>query len=258
MRNLFFALYGSGIEWNIYCLAMLLVGFVLLIVAIKKFKKSAKIISIIVSVLLMWQIIPCAFCLKSDIAQYNSQYDKGIKYMEMAVNTAVIPWQKGIYYSKLADCYFVLKQGKLIIENFDKAYKYIKSYSIYKPFGYHSMLAYNAAGDYETYLKILKELKLYRFLAIYEVILNNDYKAALEYANLAVESGSQSVYDYATRASINYKLNNKSEEHKDYQKALELAKNQAESNYVKGYKAIIDKEVLRQKFAAKEMGFLGE
>ena len=139
MRDLFFAMYGYiGINWAIWCLVFLLVGIVLLIVSFVKLKKKTKIAGIILSVLLTWQIvpvgfwwkawssIPCTACaLKKGATATNQKFEK---YMNIAANTSLIPWQKGAYYCLIADEMCFNHQGPKAIEYYNKAYKYIKSY----------------------------------------------------------------------------------------------------------------------------------
>ncbi len=270
MRDLFFAMYGTGLEWTIWCLLFLLIGIVLLIVSLVKLKKKAKIAGIIISALLIWQIVPVGFYWKAWLCRselpfsvavntnpqnykFNNNYEKTIKHLKAAANTSLIPWQKGAYFCKIAATYGASKQGFKAIEYYNKAYKYIKSYK-YKQCWLIAMLIYDVGGKTDVSAKIADELKLYSTESVY-LLIQERYSEALKIINKDIKG---SAYDYARRACINRALGNRDAELADFQKALSLVKDEKQKKYVMEYKQIRDKELARKKQAAKNMGFVKE
>lgn len=278
MRDLFFEMYGTGIEWTIWCLLFLLIGIILLIVSLIKLKKKAKIAGIIVSALLIWQIVPVGFywmawfsSVKTPVNEliasggempikYIPSPNNFVKYMEIAVNTSVIPWQKGIYYCEIAYEYGAFKQGHNAIKAYDKAYRYIKSYK-YDNCWRLAPFVYELSGDYKKALKIADESKRQFQFYVSCLISNNEYDKALILLNKMLEFQADNMfyaYVYANRAYVNYALGNKDAELADYQKALSLAKDEKQKKYVMEYRQIRDKELTRKKQAAINMGFVKE
>ena len=267
MRDLFFAMYGySGIEWTIWCLVFLLIGVVLLIISLVKLKKKTKIAGIILSVLLIWQIMPVGFwwmawssipCRACAIQNgFAMNYQKFEKYMNIAANTSLIPWQKGAYYGLIASEMNINHQGPKAIEYYDKAYKYIKSYK-YKQVWATAFLIYYYAGDTEKALKIAEELEAYVFIARHYII-EQKYPEALNAANKSIKKAPDWFSCYLTRAYINMVLGNKSEELADYQKALSLAKDEKQKQSIREYKQLRDKQLEIKKRNAVDMGFVKE
>ena len=277
MRDLFFGMYGTGIEWAIWCLLFLLIGVILLIISLVKLKKKAKIAGIIVSLLLIWQIVPVSFEVKAVVTAFNLSYsdltatykvpkssninhEKFEKYMKLSANTAIIPWQKGIIYCLIADDCGAAKQGPKAIGYYNKAYKYIKSYK-YDNCWIHAPIVYELSGDYKKALKIADESKRQFLFYVSCLISHEEYNKALFLINKIVEyqpDNPAHFYMYANRAYVNFALGNKEAELADYQKALSLAKDEKQIQYVKEYRQIRDKELARKKQAAKNMGFIKE
>lgn len=275
MRDLFFAMYGTGIEWTIWCLLFLLTGVILLIVSLVKLKKKAMVAGIIVSALLIWQIVPVGFWWKAYltrtdmtypelVAAYNGQvkyrfnnnYSGYIRYMEIAANTSLIPWQKGAYYCEIAKEYGESKSGPIAIEYYNKAYRYIKSYKYVHCWGLADIMYY-LSGDIETAIKITESLNLYYSTSIYYIAKAN-YPKALECMNKYIDAHPNSSYGYAKRAYINNKLGYYDYELADYKRAISLSKNEKEKLYVFEYKRIGEKELNGKRLAAKNMGFVKE
>ena len=274
MRDLFFAVYGyDGIGWTICCLLFLLIGIILFIVSLVKLKKKAKIAGIIVSVLLIWQIVPVGFYLQAYLCRselpfsvaidsnpqnykFNNNYKDTVKYMKIAANTSLIPWQKGAIYCHIAFEYGASKQGPKAIEYYNKAYKYIKSYK-YKSLWLTAPLVYDTYGDTEKAIEIAESLKLYSLAAIY-YIAKEKYPEALDAANKGIQLSPNSFGNYLYRAYINRVIGNKNEEIANYQKALSLTKTEKQKQMVLEYKQIRNKELARKKQAAINMGFIKE
>ncbi len=274
MRDLFFAMYGNGIEWTIWCLLFLLIGVILLIVSLVKLKRKAKITGIILSILLIWQMVPVGFYYKAIVAGFNNQsytelyksyygqkndsfnYPNYLKYMNIAINTSLIPWQKGVYYCEIAKSSAIPKKGTVSIEYYNKAYKYIKSYK-YQLCWLLAPFAYDAAGNTNKAIEIADELKLYSLISIY-YIGEGKYSEALDAANKGVQLSPNNYSCYLYRAYANMALGNKTDEYKDYQMALSLAKNDKQKQMVFEYKQLRDKELARKKQAAINMGFIKE
>lgn len=273
MRDLFFAMYGTGLEWTIWCLLFLLIGIVLLIVSFVKLKKKAKIAGIIISALLIWQIVPVGFYWKALFSRtdmspseliaayneqgkyvYNNNYFGYIKYMKLAANTSLIPWQKGAYYCEVAKEFMESKNGLKAVEYYNKAFKYIKDYKYYICWKFAG-LTYYLSGDINTAIKITEALGLHYTSSIYYTAIEN-YPKALEYMNYYIEFNPNSSYAYARRAYINNKLGYHDYELGDYKRAVSMAKNEKEKMYVLEYLKIGENELNWHQQAAKNMGFV--
>ena len=231
-----------------------------------KLKKKAKIAGIIVSALLIWQIVPVGFwwmawssipCKACAIQNgFAMNYQKFEKYMNIAASTSLISWQKGAYYGLIAREMSFNKQGPKAIEYYNKAYKYIGSYK-YREFWGATFLVYGASGDVNTAIKMAEELKFYDMVSRY-YIMEEKYSEAMDAANKCIELSPNKSGCYLAKAYINMVLGNKSEEIADYQKALSLAKNDKQKQFVLENKQIREKDLARKKQAAINMGFVKE
>lgn len=275
MRDLFFAMYGTGIEWTVYCLFFLLMGIILLTISLVKLKKEGKswkrITTLIISILFIWQIIPMIFYWNAYFAGYNYisnskliagynehkrfpfNFQSYEKYMKIAANTSLIPWQKGSIYCKIANGYEINKQGQKAIEWYNKAYKYIKSYK-YKNVWLLASLLYNASGNTDIAVRIADEQKLYKVESDY-LIGCGKYDEAL---SILDKESIKNVNYYTRRAYLNRVLGNKDAERADYQSALSLVRNDKERKSVYEYKLYGDKVIALKKRIATSMGFAEE
>lgn len=271
-RDLFFVMYGNNLTWTSFCLLFFLIGLVLLIISCIKLKSKSKIFGVILSILFMWQIVPQIFyhlsyfsMLDMPISEafttcpckykYKKDNTDFIKYMRIAEQTAIIPWQKGAYLCELAKQYGLNYDGEKTLKTYNQAYKYIKSYK-YNCWTL-ALLTYEASGDIDIATKIATEQNLYSVAAGF-LIESEDYKTALEFINKAIENRPNNSNLYATRAFINSKLSNNKSEISDYNKAIELAKNAKEKNFAYKYKQIRNDIINNKNNYAIKMGFIKE
>ncbi len=140
-----------------------------------------------------------------------------------AINYAILPYQKGVFYSLTGEAYYQFeKDGVKAVQCYEKAHQYTKDYIAdgYIP----AALLYNVKGDYDKAIEISLARKTYNILTI-SYILKKDYKKALKYANLCINLNKSNPWYYCTRAIICRNLGNIENADKDYRKSLDLCNN---------------------------------
>lgn len=247
MNNIFEQIFYS-LYYQAFMPAFLVIAiiFAILILILGKYfskKYSKRIVTVICTV----AMIPLIFIIYEAIPYYfkihatltcNTQ--EAIANYNNAIKFAIIPAEKGFLYADLGTYYGgVMHNGVMAIENYENAYKYLKTYKSKKSlWGVIAALNYKARGDFDKAIEIFEEIEAYGGIAtVY--ILKNDYKNALIYSTKFVLKSPNS-HNYVQRATIYKNLGNNDLAQKDYDKALKLCRNQTQKdqiqNIFKNYK----------------------
>lgn len=239
-RDLFFAIWLNdiGAGWLmfitlLFCLylAFLFFAFARTMAKNNKFHKK-HLIHLGVLLILAYQLIPISLSFKS-IESY-SDIKKSIYFKQLAIKTAIIPWQKGAYYCELAMLYYQSKNYEKMREAQSIAYYYLKSYD-YSCWGMNFIPFYRE-GDYDTAIKIAQNFlkkhggEPYAYIARC-YLMKNDIKNADLYINKSL--GEKETYmNLALKAYILKTKGEFSESLTFYEKAKSVCKNGKESNVV--------------------------
>lgn len=265
LKDLFFSIWydemGSG--WLLLVTVLFLLCCAFLVFKIARLKaKNEKLLKkhfIYLSfiILIMYQIIPVSI---DFIANLISPFDikRSLQLEQFAIKTSVIPWQKGGYYCKLATLHMLDKDYKKMYENYDIAYKYLKSYNC--PCWGISFLSFYTNKEYDKAIEIAKNFKdSKRTIAQYQFISNcylmkGDIKNAELYIDKAIQQ-KESFSKIATKAYI-LKVTGKTKDSLAYyEKAKQLCKNEKEKHIVENtYKNFIEYEKNRLNILRKQQG----
>lgn len=273
LKDLFFYIYHDdlGYCWTFFaallfilCLILLICYFIYLKKKGVKFNKK-HLIFLIPILIGMYQIIPVSLDFYADTNWVSSFVSNGfnankaamekiIKIEQNTIKTAIIPWQKGAYYCKLAFLYFENNEGKKAYEAYDMAYKYLKSYK-YPCWGI-AFLAYYNKKDFDTAIELAKyhkEVPMDNFISICYIM-----KGDIEKAELYVDKSIQEKETYSNMSTKAYILKTKGnikESLEYYKKALKLCKREKDKISVqRKYENLVEYENERIDLFAKQRG----
>ncbi len=262
LKDLFFNIWyndmGSGwlllvVVLFLLCIAFLTFNFARIKARNKKlYRKHFIYLCLIIAI--MYQIIPVSI---DFIANIISPFDikKCIQIEKIAIKTSVITWQKGGYHCNLATLHMLDKNYNKMYENYDVAYKYLKSYK--SPSWGISYLAFYTNGDYDRAIKIAENWKgektPYQFISNC-YLMKNDIKNAKFYIDKDIQR-KETYLNLATKAYILKLTGNTKESLIYYKKAKQLCKNKKEKNKVENtYKSFIEYENNRLNLLRKKQG----
>ena len=262
VKDLFFNIWydqmGSGwllliVILFLFCIAFLTFNFAHIKAKNEKFCRK-HFIYLFVIIAIMYQIIPVSI---DFIANLISTFDnnKAIQIEKIATKTSIIPWQKGGYYCKLATLHMLDKDYKKMYENYDIAYKYLKSYK--SPSWGISYLHFYTKGDYDRAIEIAKNWKggktPYQFISNC-YLMKGDIKNAELYIDKAIQQ-NESFSEIALKAYI-LKVTGKTKDSLAYyDKAKQLCKNEREKHMVENrYKNFIEYENNKLNILRKQQG----
>lgn len=262
LKDLFFSIWydemGSG--WLLLVTVLFLLCCAFLVFKLARLKaKNEKLlkkhfICLSFIILIMYQIIPVSI---DFIANLISPFDikRSLQLEQFAIKTSVIPWQKGGYYCNLATLHMLDKDYKKMYENYDIAYKYLKSYK--SPSLGISYLHFYTKGDYDSAIEIAENWKggktPYQFISNC-YLMKGDIKNAELYIDKAIQQ-KESFSKIATKAYI-LKVTGKTKDSLAYyEKAKQLCKNEKEKHIVENtYKNFIEYENNRLNILRKQQG----
>lgn len=241
LKNLFFNIWyddmGSGwlllvVVLFLLCFAFIVFNFARIKAKNEKFSKKY-FICLSFILLIMYQIVPVSI---DFIANAIGDFDpkKAIDIEQIAIRTAVLPWQKGGYYCKLATLHMLNKDYKKMYETYKVAYNYLKSYKC--PCWGISFLKFYFNRDFDTAIEIAKNFNggniIYPFSFISQAyLMKGDIKNAELYIDKAINQ-KETYSHYAIKAYILKTTGNKKEACKYYKQAKALCKNEKEKNIV--------------------------
>lgn len=246
-------IYDFLLQNTIYCIILLqlwiIISIILFIAALVfyiKTKKKGWLIAIIVALFGVYQIVPHYFEIK---AAYSLNDNDVVKSYEKAIQTSILPMQKAMLNSCLAQ-YYGSKNLPLAIKYYEKTFKYTKNYEsamiwMTAPYCYYQH------GDFDKAIEIAKGHNSSLLAEAY--IMKKDYISALNSINEGLDKKPDNCYYLALRANIYLNINRKDEANKDYQNALQLCKYENQIQKIKTYyqnkSAIQDEwELKRKKF----------
>lgn len=257
--NIWYDSFGDGwvlliIVLFLFCLAFLVFSFARIKAKNEKFTKK-HLIPLSLILIIMYQAVPVSI----DVyAAFVSVFDikKAIQIEQIAINTSVIPWQKGGYYCKLAGLYNIDKNYKAMHKAYDTAYKYLKSYKA--PCWGISFLYYYTIGNYDAAIEMAKNVKVGRIppnlFISHCYLIKGEIKNAELYVDKDIQKG-EDISNLATKAYI-LKVTGKSKNAAVYyQKAKQLCKDDKEKKMVEEiYKNFVEYENNRLNLLRKQRG----
>ena len=175
MANLFFLIWHDnlGTGWTCLLIVLLLLWILLsllVIIYIKINKKNLTkklLLLLIPFAILLSQLVPITYDFLAKTALFRN-LNEAIELELKAIDSAIIPYQKGAYYCNLASLYSIKKDFNTAQKLYKKAFDYLGSYK-YPCWGI-SFLHFYTFGEYDTAIEIIKndeKLKnYYDFLAM--------------------------------------------------------------------------------------------
>ena len=258
LRDLFFNIWqdSTGYNWLMLVLLLFIICFFFLIfyfvrIKLKKIQfNKLHLIGLGLILIIMYQIIPTSLDFYANevigTLDYMENHDitskgisESIKFEKMAIQTAMIPWQKGGYYCKLSILYNTKGDFKNMRAAQKQAYRYIKSYK-YPCWGINNLLFY-AQGEYDIAIEIAKHSRVmktppYAFIS-HCYIMKGDLKNAELYIDKSIQI-RKGYENLATKAYILKEKGKTAESLAYYKEALQVCK--TEKNKIKAEKIYRD------------------
>ena len=245
-RDLFFNIWSNdlGTGWIILVVGLFFLCLAIVIIVIARTKALGKKFGVkhylffVFTALIMYQIIPVCFDLA--VLSYSLTFSKAIKLEKAAIKTAMIPYQKGGYYINMARVYKFGNCPYQMMDSYQKAYDYIKSYE-YIVWLSAGMDAYSH-GYYDEAIKIsnhsgyrvvsnilLSSPDLVRLNVLpRSYIMKGDFKNALIFVNKSIEK-KETYTALALKAYILKQMGQKSDAKIFYEKAIKKCNGNAAS-----------------------------
>lgn len=246
LRDLFFSIWGDefGMGWHILIVGLFFLFLAIVIIVIARTKALGKkfgakhYLFFVFALLVMYQIIPVCFdfvaqsySVKSDSSLQGENLSKAVKFEKLAIKTAIIPYQKGGYYIKLAQFYNWGSCPSQMVNAYKKAHDYIKSYEyiVWLQAGmntffygyYDEAIEISNHSGYRAFPdSLLKHPETVLFFVLdRSYIMKGDYENALIFVNKLLES-RETYSNLALKAYILKQMGQKSEAKVFYEKAL--------------------------------------
>ena len=140
----------------------------------------------ILTLLIMYQIIPVSFDLAAMKHSNDENFSKAIKLENLAIKSAIIPYQKGAYYIKMAYFYKSAACYTQMMKAYKNAYNYIKTYK----YNWWKLAIANSYGTGyydETIAMLVDNYPLNNALISKCYIMKRDFEKALFFINKDLE-----------------------------------------------------------------------
>lgn len=252
LRDLFFSIWGDelGMGWHILIVGLFFLFLAIVIIVVARTKALGKkfgakhYLFFAFALLVMYQIIPVCFDFVAqsysvkpdDPYSQGENLSKAVKFEKLAIKTAIIPYQKGGYYIKLAQFYSWGSCPSQMVNAYKKAHDYIKNYEyiVWLQAGmntffygyYDEAIEISNHSGYRAYPDIFlnhPETVLF-FVLERSYIMKGDYENALIFVNKLLER-KDTYPNLALKAYILKQMGQKAEAKVFYEKAVEMCDN---------------------------------
>lgn len=197
-------------------------------------------VALIVSLIVAIEILPTAISTSGIYYAKSGNLEKTIFLSKLGSKLTLRRDYKSELLGNVGSCYFYSRDFDNADVYFEKAKSYLKKSGnfIYIEWLYDAGLMYFIKSDFEKANFYNEKVKQYGLLAG-SYILQKDYKKALETINEAPET----IINCSIKSFVNKKLSNQSESKNEYEKAMTLAQNDLDKNFVSEVSKDFDKHL---------------